>query len=225
MSETSTTTRGSERKSKSRNQMSETRNQKSGPGVVTRTDRNKKLQDETVNEGCALCEHIWKVQFDTLAQLQFSVGKEDESYLEANDLYAICNKHLRMFNRITSAGISSKMLRYLIQKSLDGNVFREYVRVCPVCEHLESVEREEVRKIAEVPFEHSSGDFVCLDHLKKILAATCPENRGNVLKAYKESLNTLFGQLKLLETENYYQVSTRVKSSLWRTVEKLTGRK
>lgn len=185
-----------------------------------------------ISEGCPLCERIWNVQFDTLAQLQFDVGKEDESYLEASGLYAICGKHLRMFNRITSSGISSKLLRYLIRKSLeengargDVNVFREYERQCPICQYLESVEMEEVRKIAEVPFEQSTGDFVCLDHLKKTLSVTYPENRERILNAYKKSLQLLYDQLKALESENYYQAAAEVKSSLWRTVEKLAGRK
>lgn len=137
-----------------------------------------------------------------------------------------------MFNRITSSGTSSKMLRYLIKKSLgkdsakgSADVFREYERECPVCEYLESVDREEVRKIAEVPFEQSTGDFVCLDHLKKVLDSTYPENRERILNAYKKSLQLLYDQLKVLESENYYQVTSEVKSSLWRTVEKLTGRK
>lgn len=184
------------------------------------------------SEGCPICEHIWNVQFDTLAQLQYRVGKEDENYLDTSGLYAICGKHLRMFNRITSSGISSKLLRYLIRRSLgeDGTndingIFREYNRKCPVCEYLESVEREEVRKIADVKFELATGDFVCLDHLKKILAATFAENRQKILEAYAQSLEMLSDQLKLLETENYYQAPGEARSSLWRTVEKLTGRK
>ena len=183
-------------------------------------------------EGCPICERIWNVQFDTLAQLQYRVGREDENYLETNGLYAICGKHLRMFNRITSSGISSKLLRYLIRKSLgeDGmndinGIFREYDRKCPVCEYLESVDREEVRKIADVPFENTAGDFVCLDHLKNILAATFAENRQTIVEAYAQSLGMLSDQLKLLETENYYQAPGEARSSLWRTVEKLTGRK
>lgn len=198
----------------------------------TTTRGNNDAAGIEVNEGCPLCEHVWNEQFDTLAQLQFNVGKEDESYLESNGLYAICNKHLRMFNRITSSDISSKMLRYLIKKGLvedpahgNGNIFREYANECPVCEHLEAVENQEVRKIADVPFEQSTGDFVCLDHLKKIFAATFPENKEKIFRAYKDSLNKLLEQLKVLESENYYQVAAEVRSSLWRTVEKLTGRK
>ena len=185
-----------------------------------------------ISEGCPICEHIWNVQFDTLAQLQFEVGKRDENYLETNGLYAICGKHLRMFNRITSSGISSKLLRYLIRKSLgeDGTndingIFREYERKCPVCEYLESVDREEVRKIADVPFENSAGDFVCLDHLKKILTDTFAENKQRIVEAYAQSLEMLSDQLKLLESENYYQAPGEARSSLWRTVEKLAGRK
>ena len=185
-----------------------------------------------VSEGCPICEHIWNVQFDTLAQLQFEVGKRDENYLETSGLYAICGKHLRMFNRITSSGISSRLLRYLIRKSLgeDGTndmngIFREYELKCPVCEYLESVDREEVRKIADVPFDNSAGDFVCLDHLKKILASTFAENRQKIVEAYAQSLEMLSDQLKLLESENYYQAPGEARSSLWRTVEKLAGRK
>ena len=137
-----------------------------------------------------------------------------------------------MFNRITSSGVSSKLLRYLIRKSLGGdgtndssNLFREYDRKCPVCEHLESVEREEVRKLAEVPFEGSTGDFVCLNHLKEVLTAAFPENKRRMTGAYVKSLEMLSDQLKLFESENYCQVSGEVRSSLWRNVEKLTGRK
>ncbi len=193
---------------------------------------NKDAEEVKASEGCPICERIWNIQFDALAQLQYNVGKGDEDYLETSGLYGICGKHLRMFNRITSSGISSKLLRYLIRKSLgeDGangamNIFREYHRECPVCECLELADMEEVRKIAEVPFEKSTGDFVCLDHLKKVLASTYPANREKILNAYKDSLQRLFDQLKVLETGNYYQVSADVKSSLWRSVEKFSGRK
>ncbi len=172
-----------------------------------------------------MCERIWNVQFDTLARLQFDVGKEDVSYLESSGLCGICNKHLRMFNRITTSSISSKLLQYLIEISLNGNVFRVCGKPCPVCERLEAVEREEICRIAGIPFEQTSGDFVCMDHLKKIINATHPENKEKILKAYRDSLRKLLAQLKVLETENYYQVSAEVRSSLWRTVEKLSGRR
>lgn len=137
----------------------------------------------------------------------------------------LCNRHLRMLTRISSSKTSSKMLQYLIQKSLSGNIFRVYGRRCPVCEHLDGVEKQEVMKAARDPLKLASGDFVCLGHLKKVLDFSQPEDKEKILNAYRDSLRKLLDQLKVLSAENYYQVAAEVRSSLWRSVEKLAGRK
>ena len=190
----------------------------------TTTLGNNEAAQVEVLEGCPICEHVWNVQFDALAQLQYDVYKEGEPYLETNALYAICSRHLRMLNRISSSKGSAKMLGYLIQKSLNGNVFREFERKCPICERLETFDKAEVLRAAQAPLELAKGDFVCLNHLRKILDISHPEEKEKILTAYKDSLGKLFEQLKVLAVENYYQTDAEVRSSLWRSLEKLAGR-
>lgn len=193
---------------------------------------NSYEQEGRVSEGCPICERLWDAQLDILAQLQCSVGKEEENYLERNGLYAICGKHLRMFDSITSSQISSKLLGYLIKRALceygtsDGeDIFRECEQMCPVCRYLQSVEMEEIRRMAKGRCGQLTGEFVCADHLKGILSATLPENGGRILNAYGKSLEVLRDQLKVLESGSYHQIPGEMKSSLWRAVKKLTGRK
>jgi hypothetical protein len=193
-------------------------------GTSTTTLGNNNAAGIEVTEGCPICEHVWNEQFDILAQLQFDVYKEGEPFLEDNGLYAICSRHLRMLNRISSSKGSAKMLGYLIQKSLNGNLFRQFERKCPICERLEAFDKTEVLKAARAPLELAKGDFVCLDHLRKILDVSQPEDKEKILSAYKDSLTKLFEQLKVLSVENYYQTGAEVRSSLWRSLEKLAGR-
>ena len=201
------------------------KSQKSEQGTNKTTFGNDEMKNETVDEGCELCEYVRRSEFDILAEVQFNVGNNDDAFLEAVGLAAICDKHIVMFNRVTTAKNSARLLRFLIKKSLEGDLLREYPQGCPVCEQLDTIEHEEVERIASKPRDHSDGDFVCVEHLKKILDITTPENRERTLAMYAESLKGLLSQLQVLETQRYYRTEPKVKSSLWRSVEKLTGRK
>ena len=205
MDETNTTTLGSEKKSEARGQKTENGSQRS--------------------EGCELCDYVRKSEFDLLAHLQFNVGNNDENFMEIARLDDICDQHLSKFNRIANAKTSAKLLKFLIEKSLNGNLLRVSTGKCPLCAQLDSMESEQIHGYAGNPFENSDGDFVCVMHLEKILDAMAPENSEKTLNIYAESLRKLLSQLRVLETKGYYAAEREARTSLWRTVEKLTGRK
>lgn len=187
---------------------------------------------ESVPEGCPICRRIREVRFDTLALLQYNVATGDENDLNIIGVFAVCGKHLKTFDRVASSVVSAKLLRYLISKRLtdDGangglNILRAYERKCPVCEQLETVEREEVRRMAHTPFGHMTGGFVCVDHLKQILTAASPGNGPEMLEAFVRSLQLLYDRLRPVDSESYRRLSGQAREALVRAVEVFAGEK
>jgi hypothetical protein len=175
--------------------------------------------------GCQICESLRNREFDLLAQVQFKIWTEGKSYMEESHMDAVCDQHLGKLNRISTAKTMARLLRFLIGRSLNGNLMRYSREKCPICRELCTMEDEEISKAALGPFNSVKGDFICVSHLEKLLRKVPSEVHGEILHLYAKSLQKLDNQLKVLEEKGYYASEREIRSSLWRAVEILQAKK
>lgn len=178
-------------------------------------------------EGCPVCQALSKVEFDLMAEFQFNTSAYGEDFLDSNCGSDLCQAHLKLFGKISSAKVTAALLYYLIEK---GKALPNMVQTtgqCPICSALTKVEISLVEAYLTEIDHTFSEDFLCLQHMNIVI------NDSRFIKLidpkklydkYSISILRLKEQLKGIQNKNYYSSTQEERSSIWRAVAKLAGK-
>ncbi len=175
---------------------------------------------------CCICECLDNAEFDYMSRIQYQVIKDD--YTKSNFIKkGFCNYHFWKIASLTTPEAVASMGIMLIEND------RYPSDSCLICEYLKGKEAEFidefVKNITVIAPENTdqSGRKLCQPHFRSIIKhfdGEIAEYFSNIQKLHNEQLLV---ELKsfLGKRNNRSEQNKNEKTSWWRAVEKLVGRK
>lgn len=174
---------------------------------------------------CSICERIDRSEFDYMSEIQYQVLRDGDiktKFIEKG----FCNYHFWSIASLTTPkAIASLGIMLIGNNSFSSNN-------CLICEHLKTKETEFLNEFINginiASFENGglSGSNLCQPHFRLImkqLDGEIAEYFSNIQKLHNEQL---LRELKsFAEGGNSLKRNKDERTSWWRAVEKLVGRK
>jgi hypothetical protein len=175
---------------------------------------------------CHVCERLDRVEFDYISEIQYQVTKDD--YTKSNFIKkGFCNYHFwKIASLTTPEAIASMGLTLIENNSFPSNS-------CLICEHLGTKEAEFLNEFKKDITGTAFGNLeqserrVCQPHFKSIIKHL----DGEIAKSFS-NIQRLHNEQLLRELKSFVEKRDRrlardknEKTSWWRAVEKLVGRK
>jgi hypothetical protein len=175
---------------------------------------------------CHICERLDDIEFDYMSEIQYQILRDDG--VKSNFIKkGFCNYHFWKIASLTTPEAVASMGMILMEN--DSNLSNS----CLICEHLKTKEaeflNEFIRDITVAAFENvdRSERRVCQPHFKSIiehLDGETAEHFSNTQRLHNEQLlRALKGFIE--KRSNWFERSKNEKTSWWRAIEKLVGRK
>ena len=174
---------------------------------------------------CCICERLNRIEIDYISEIQYQVTRNNKV---KSDFLAkgFCNYHFWTVASLTTPeAIASMGLALIENKSFPFNS-------CLICEHLKKKEAEFLNDFIKdivTAFENSelSERRLCQPHFKLVmqqLDGEIAEHFSNTQRLHNEQLLI---ELKgfIEKRSNWFERSKNEKTSWWRAVEKVVGRK
>lgn len=173
---------------------------------------------------CYICECLDNFEFTAMSEIQYQIAVDDRVKSELRDK-GFCNYHFWAIASLTSNKTAAAMCRIFF----DGNGFSE--RGCLICEYLTAKEskllREFMKEVTEAAvnkvrqFERS----LCNPHFSLIMSRLDANIAEYLTGIQRDHTEKLVRELKSFEKKSRFDQNREEKTSWWRAVENLVGRK